>query len=112
MDLKPSELDDFYRLFKISGMAHCTGGDGAAAIGQRIGSIASLDPRENILTAVVEWVENGVPPETIVGTKWVNNNQSLGVDYKRAHCRYPRRNVYKGEGNPKEIASWECVEDN
>ncbi|KAJ4292515.1 Feruloyl esterase [Kalmusia sp. IMI 367209] len=110
MHLSPAELDDFYRFFRISGTGHCSGGDGASVIGQNRGSVQSLDPSENVLMAVVDWVENGVAPETIIGTKWVNGTQSLGVDYKRAHCKYPKRNVYKGEGDPKEIESWQCVE--
>ena len=111
MKLSSAELDDFYRYFKVSGTGHCSGGSGASVIGQQLGSVESLDPSENVLMAVVDWVENGNAPETIIGTKWVNGTQSLGVDYKRAHCKYPKRNVYKGEGDPKAIESWECVED-
>ncbi|KAF1973663.1 tannase and feruloyl esterase [Bimuria novae-zelandiae CBS 107.79] len=111
MGLSPAKLDDFYRFFRISGMAHCVGGDGASAIGQRLNAWESTDPSENALMAVVDWVENGNAPETIIGTKWVNGTKSAGVEYKRAHCRYPKRNVYKGEGDPKAIDSWECVED-
>ncbi|PVI06793.1 feruloyl esteras-like protein B [Periconia macrospinosa] len=110
MSLAPEELDDFYRYFRVSGTGHCSGGDGASSIGQNIDSVESLDPKENILMALVDWVENGVAPDTVIGTKWVNNNKSDGVEYKRAHCKYPLRNQYKGQGDPKDIASWECVE--
>lgn len=109
MGLEPTALDDFYRFFRISGTGHCSGGDGASVIGQGLSSMASLDPKENVLMAVVNWVENGTAPETIIGTKWVNGTQSLGVDYKRAHCKWPKRNVYKGQGDPKAIESWQCV---
>lgn len=110
MGLKPAELDEFYRFFRVSGTGHCAGGDGASAIGQGGGSLASSDPTENVLMAVVDWVENGKAPETIIGTKWVNDTQSLGVDYKRAHCKWPKRNVFKGEGDPKALDSWKCIE--
>lgn len=109
MGLSPAELDSFYRFFRISGTGHCTGGDGAHVIGQGRTSVESVDPSENVLMAMVNWVESDVAPETIVGTRWVNDTQSAGVDYKRAHCKYPKRNMYKGEGDPKEIESWECV---
>jgi feruloyl esterase len=59
--------------------------------------------------ALVDWVENKKAPETLIGTKWVNDTQSLGVDFQRAHCKYPKRNQYKGEGNPDVVQSWECV---
>lgn len=110
MGLTPAELDDFYRFFRVSGTGHCSGGDGASAIGQDLASTESLDPKENILMALVDWVENGVGPETVIGTKWINNTQSAGVEYKRAHCKYPLRNQYQGQGDPNEISSWKCVE--
>jgi feruloyl esterase len=110
MGLSPSELDEFYRYFLVSGTGHCSGGVGAHAIGQETGEVNSLDPKENILIAIVDWVEKGNAPNVLVGTKWVNDTQSLGVDFQRAHCRYPKSNRYKGTGNPDLIDSWECVE--
>ncbi|ESK83876.1 feruloyl esterase b [Moniliophthora roreri MCA 2997] len=62
MGLSPLSLDDFYRLFRISGMGHCSGGTGASEIGGQ-GSAAGntkLNPESNILTALVRWVEEGV----------------------------------------------------
>ena len=109
MGLGPQELDEFYRFFRISGTGHCSGGLGASVIGQGINSVQSLEPKRNVLMAVVEWVEKGKAPETVIGTRWVNGTKEGGVEYERAHCKYPKRNVYKGKGDPKEIASWECV---
>ncbi|KAK7026418.1 hypothetical protein VNI00_015653 [Paramarasmius palmivorus] len=57
MNLSPSSLDEFYRYFRISGLFHCTGGEGPWQIGQVAGS--SLDPDANVLMAVVRWVEDG-----------------------------------------------------
>jgi len=110
MGLSPSELDGFYRYFLVSGTGHCGGGDGAHAIGQGTGEVNSYDPKENVLMAMVDWVEKGSAPDTLIGTKWVNDTQSLGVDFQRAHCKYPKKNQYKGTGNPDVIDSWECVE--
>lgn len=109
MGKTPAQLDDFYRFFRISGTGHCTGGDGASVIGQDFGSVQSLDPKENVLMAVVDWVEKGNAPETITGTHWVNGTESAGVDYKRAHCKYPKRNMYMGKGDPKAVDSWKCI---
>ncbi|KAF2638410.1 feruloyl esteras-like protein B [Massarina eburnea CBS 473.64] len=110
MGKSPEELDDFYRFFRVSGTEHCGMGDGASSIGQDISSYASLDPSENILMAMVDWIEKGVAPETVTGTRFKNGTQSLGVEYKRAHCRYPRSNRYKGQGDPNSVENWECVE--
>lgn len=84
-------LDDFYRLFLIPGMSHCGSGLGANAFGQGImgfGANVMNASSHNILLALVDWVEGGVAPETIIGT---------GVDGSvRTHCRYPQRSVWNG----------------
>lgn len=110
MGLDPPQLDEFYRLFRISGMGHCYGGPGASSIGQRIDYSATLDPEGNVLTAVVRWVEEGVAPDTILGTAYVNQTKDSGeVAFQRRHCRYPLRNVYSGSGDPADPDSWGCV---
>ncbi|KAK7422458.1 hypothetical protein QQZ08_009510 [Neonectria magnoliae] len=110
MNLSPAKLDDFYRYFRISGMAHCSGGPGAAFIGNQAHSVASLDPEENVLMAIVRWVEEGIAPDTILGTAYVNGTKDAGIDFKRRHCRWPTRNVYKGSGDPKDENNWQCVD--
>ncbi|KAK7061112.1 hypothetical protein VNI00_000848 [Paramarasmius palmivorus] len=105
MDLSSSSLDDFYRFFRISGMSHCSGGDGAWQIGQGAGG--SQDPSSNVLMAVVRWVEEGVAPDTILGTKYNNDNPSSGVAFSRKHCRYPLRNTFLG-GDSTKADSWSC----
>ncbi|RYP12948.1 hypothetical protein DL767_010974 [Monosporascus sp. MG133] len=108
MGLSPSEMDDFYRLFRISGMAHCEGGPGAAFIGNTRRNMATEDPDENVLWSMVRWVEQGIAPDTITGTAYVNGSKSAGVAFKRKHCRWPFRNVYQG-GDPDLEDSWGCV---
>ncbi|KAK7543810.1 Tannase/feruloyl esterase [Phyllosticta citricarpa] len=109
MGLTVEEIDEFYRFFRISGMAHCTGGDGAHAIGNEQGNMESLDPEENALMAMVRWVEEGIAPETLIGTKWKGDTKDTGVAYKRAHCKYPARNVYVGSGDGTDQEGWKCV---
>ncbi|KAH7138610.1 Tannase/feruloyl esterase [Dendryphion nanum] len=108
MGQSPEQLDSFYRFFRVSGTGHCAGGDGASVIGQGVTTVNSLDPNENILMAIVNWVEKGKAPETITGTRWVNGTQALGIDYKRRHCKYPKRNVFQG-GDAKNPDTWKCV---
>ncbi|KAJ7755306.1 tannase and feruloyl esterase [Mycena maculata] len=87
--LRMPSLDDFYRTFLVPGMGHCKGGPGAASFGQLEGTTTKNLSSHNILLALVDWVEGGVAPDTIVGT---------APDGKeRTHCRYPMRSVWDGE---------------
>ncbi|KAF5379355.1 hypothetical protein D9757_007672 [Collybiopsis confluens] len=114
MGLPPTELDDFLRYFRISGMSHCFGGDGAWEFGQGLEGLVGnfstemLDPERNALTALVRWVEEGIAPDTLLGTKYVNDTPSLGVEFSRKHCRYPLRNTYDGVGDSSIPESWSC----
>lgn len=108
MGLSPAELDDFYRFFRIAGMGHCSGGPGASFIGNTKANLATLNPDENVLMAMVRWVEEDIAPETITGTSYVNGTKAAGVGFKRAHCRWPYRNVYQS-GDPSVESSWSCV---
>lgn len=102
-----SQLDEFYRFFRISGMSHCGGGAGAWMIGQTSAGNATLDPEGNVLMAMVKWVEEGSAPETVTGIKYVNDTESLGLSFSRRHCRWPYRNTYIG-GDPNSPDSWQC----
>jgi len=55
---------------------HCDGGEGAFNIGQAGADVSTLDPQNNVLLRMVDWVENGNAPETITGTKYVNVSSS------------------------------------
>lgn len=111
MNLKPHSIDQFYRFFRISGMGHCGNGNGAHFIGNSQSNLGpSNKPEENVLWALVKWVEEGIAPNYITGTAYVNDSRDDGiVDYKRNHCRYPFSNVYRGKGNPKDPNSWACI---
>lgn len=110
MGLSSDELDDFYRYFRISGLAHCTGGPGATFIGNKGATVASYEPEGNVLSAIVRWVEEGIAPDSILGTRYVNGTKSSGeIAFQRRHCKYPLRNVYDGVGDPNSPDSWQCV---
>ncbi|KIK56977.1 hypothetical protein GYMLUDRAFT_46582 [Collybiopsis luxurians FD-317 M1] len=114
MGLPPAELDDFMRFFRISGMSHCVTGDGAWQFGQSLLAVEgnltaeNLDPDRNALTALVRWVEEGIAPDTVLGTKYVNDTPELGVEFSRRHCRYPLRNTYDRVGDSSVPESWSC----
>ncbi|KAF7290313.1 Carboxylic ester hydrolase [Mycena chlorophos] len=83
-------LDDFYRLFLIPGMDHCENGPGAFKFGQSATAAAPTNnSTHDIISALVDWVENGVAPESIVGTDVKGK--------EREHCRYPMKSVWNVE---------------
>lgn len=108
--LQMPTLDSFYRLFTIPGMGHCSTGPGAWQFGQSGTDIRGLanDTSSNILLALVDWVENGRAPDGIVGTKFMNDLVTEGIDSQRLHCPYPSRSVLKPGGIHTEAAGWEC----
>jgi feruloyl esterase len=79
---------DFARLFLVPGMGHCGGGS------------ATLDSFD-MVTAIVDWVENGVAPERVVST----GNAFPGRS--RPLCAYPQYAHYTG-GDPESADSFEC----
>ncbi|KAH8669157.1 feruloyl esterase B [Xylariales sp. PMI_506] len=106
MDIPPSEIDEFYRFFPIGGMGHCGTGTGAWYIGQSAGTYLASEPENNLLLALVDWVENGVAPEYVRGS---TSSDGVTAEWYRKHCRYPKRNVYVGPGNWTDENAWSCV---
>jgi feruloyl esterase len=110
MRASPSELDRFYRYFRISGMNHCNHGLGASNIGQEWDAAVSNNPDDNVLLRIIEWVENGRGPEILRGHKYVNLDKAQGIEFSRKHCKHPKVNKYFGRGNGKDEAGWRCVD--
>ncbi|KAF5343274.1 hypothetical protein D9758_016313 [Tetrapyrgos nigripes] len=113
LGLSRSQMDDFYRVLRVGGLNHCSQGAGAWNVGQGLFGDTTpgsdyLDPEKNILMATVRWVEEGTAPDTILGTKFVNDTNSLGVELSRRHCMYPFRNTYDGVGDSTKPESWSC----
>jgi feruloyl esterase len=82
----PEDIDRFLRYFRISGLFHCAGGPGAWMIGQHDDSVP-YDGTRNVLAAIVNWVEQGIAPETIEGTS-IGGIEGPGTSFTRKHCRY------------------------
>lgn len=110
MKTTPAQLDEFYRYFRISGTGHCNGGPGAASIGQSAGPSASSEPEASVLKSIVRWVEEGKAPDYLLGTKFEGTGGSAKVAFQRRHCKYPKRNQYKGTGDAAKPDSWQCVD--
>ena len=109
MGIDNNGMDDFLRLFRISGMAHCgvggISGAGAWMFGQ---SGAAAAAPNNIVGNLMDWVENGDAPNTLLGNKFWYDTASLGIEFERPHCKYPFRTTYEG-GDSTKSESWGCT---
>jgi feruloyl esterase len=80
---------DRTRLFMVPGMGHCRGGPGPNAWDK--------------LPPLVEWVEKGKAPDSIVATHRTDGV----VDNERPLCPYPEQAVYTGPaGGANDSANW------
>jgi feruloyl esterase len=100
---------DFYRVFMVPGMAHCSGGAGPNAFGNGTSNGPVIDAEHDLVKALERWVEQGIAPQRIVATHYVNNVVSQGVAFQRPLCPYPERAEYAGSGDPNDAANFQCV---
>ena len=89
-----AKTQDFFRLFLVPGMGHCSGGPG----------YNSLDA----LGAIERWVEDGIAPDSILGTRVEDRK----VRRARPVCAYPSIAEWDGAGNPDDASSFTCVRKN
>ena len=88
------DTGDFLRLFMVPGARHCR-------------DMPGITP-ENPFAALVRWVEDGVPPDTLDAAR---RNDDGEVLQSRPICRYPKSAVYSGDGDPGDASSFECREE-
>jgi feruloyl esterase len=104
------EIQEFYRLFMVPGMAHCSGGDGPNAFGNGTSNGPVIDADHDLLKALERWVEQGVVPEKIIATHYVNNTPASGVQFQRPLCPFPQVARYT-VGDPTNADNFKCVQD-
>ena len=80
----------FFRLFMVPGMFHCRGGVGPEHF--------------DAMTALINWVENGVAPATIVASQ-IDKGKVVRT---RPLCPYPFVARYSGSGSPDDSANFAC----
>ena len=85
------DTKDFFRLFMVPGMAHCSGGIGT--------------DRHDPMTAIINWVEKGAAPDSITASRVVNSQ----VVRTRPLCPYPQVARYEGKGSIDDAANFRCV---
>lgn len=102
------QVDGFFRLFMVPGMAHCDYGPGAnvfGGVGPRLAE-GQGGPTNDILAALVRWVEEGKAPTRIVASHVTNDV----VDRTRSLCPYPQRARWNRRGSSEDAASFTCEE--
>ena len=81
-------VSNWSQFYFVPGMSHCGGGQ-------------ALD-QFDLLGAVVNWVEKGTAPISVMATGKAFPGRS------RPLCPYPKHAQYKGDGNPENANSFEC----
>ena len=82
------KVAQFSQIYLVPGMSHCGGGP-------------SLD-QFDMLGAVVDWVEKGIAPKSVIATGKAFPGRS------RPLCPYPQHAQYKGSGNVEDASNFEC----
>ncbi len=101
-----AKTQEFYRLFLAPGVGHCGGGAGPNQFGQAGGG---GDAEHDMVVALEQWVEKGVPPTRIVATKFVSDDKAKGVAMTRPLCPFPQSAKYKGTGEVTDAANFVCA---
>jgi len=108
--LTPQQAKDatreFYRLFMVPGMGHCSGGEGPSSFGQNGQRPLKADPEYDTLSALERWVERGVAPEMFVGSRV--DVDSGAIDMTRPICAYPASPAWKGNGSTNDAGNFTC----
>jgi len=82
------KVAEWSRMFLVPGMAHCGGGP-------------ALD-HFDMLSAVVDWVEKGTAPDSVIATGPAFPGRS------RPLCAYPKHAQYNGSGDTQEARNFQC----
>jgi hypothetical protein len=85
-------IDEIYRVFTAPGVGHCHGGTGPLPL--------------DAVGALINWVENGIPPETLRARSKLPNGRVAS----RNLCKYPAKPYYIG-GDIYDSNSFVCRDD-
>jgi feruloyl esterase len=101
------DFSNNYRLFMIPGMNHCAGGPGPWVFNTDAAGVA-LDQTADLVDQLLSWVEAGIAPKTLLGTKYVNDTGTQGIAFQRPICPYPTEAVWNGHGMWESPQNWNC----
>ena len=92
-------VQKFYRFFPYPGNGHCGGN-----LDQPNAPLIDLSNKGALFQALVNWVEHGVAPDSIVAS---NNPDPALATVSRPICKYPDKLVFKG-GNSNVTSNFFC----
>ncbi|KAE8448975.1 hypothetical protein EG329_008771 [Mollisiaceae sp. DMI_Dod_QoI] len=117
---KGVSIPESYKFYLIPGLQHCSGslgdapwyiggGGQPATLGATTKSVPGFeDARHDVVLALMKWVEEGVAPEEIVATKFVDDVVEKGVKRQRPVCPFPEQAKWDEKGDPDLADSWSC----
>lgn len=95
-----TDTQSFYKLYMVPGMGHCGGALGCGTVDWQ--------------TYIEDWVENGVEPGTVIGSRTERGDPADPSNYMTARtrplCPYPQVARYMGTGSIDEAENFICVE--
>lgn len=95
-------------LFLVPGMAHCGGGPGPNVFGQTGVVRATQGPDNDVLAALESWVEKGQTPQSLVATKYEQDDPKRPVLRTMPLCPFPAMARYAGTGDINTAENWSC----
>jgi len=95
------QVQDFYRFFPYPGNGHC----GFNTTQPNAPLIDGIGSNTTLFNALVNWVEHGVAPDSVVA--YNNLNPTLAT-VSRPICKYPDKLTYKGSGSTNVAANFFC----
>jgi feruloyl esterase len=90
-------------------MQHCQGGPGPWVFNSNPETFAR-DATSDLYGQLMMWVEHGVAPETLLGTKYFNDT-GPEILFQRPICPYPSEAVWTGMGQWQDPSTWTCKTD-
>jgi hypothetical protein len=103
------KTENFYRLFMAPGMSHCAYGPGPNSFGGILQyELPHDDAGDDVVDALMQWVEHGVAPDRIVATKFKDDDSSKGILMTRPLCPFPAKAAWTGNGSTDDAANFVC----
>jgi feruloyl esterase len=85
------DTKEFYRLFMVPGMQHCSGGPGTTTF--------------DMIGPLEQWVEKGTAPERITAARVINGQ----TERTRPLCPHPQEARWTGSGSTDDAANFVCA---
>jgi hypothetical protein len=87
----------FWKLYLVPGAGHGGGG------------ISAWTTNTDGFNAMVDWVENGIEPGALLGSRGANIDANYLAARTRPNCPYPEVARYSGTGSIDDAANFSCV---